>query len=336
MDIPSEIEARAIEWLIRLDAGSLSPQEQALFDAWLDSCARHHVVFLRTQAAWRRADQLKRLRPLDSSIDENLLETATRAWSRLRPSPWFITIAAACLTVVVMGAWFALQLRAGQVYDTAVGSMERIVLHDGSTLNLNTDTQVRVHFTPGRRRVVLSRGEALFEVAHDPDRPFEVRVDDTTVRAVGTAFSVRRREQQTIEVFVAAGRVAIVPDTAARAAAVPTLVAGDAATMNPDGVRIRKVSQDEIPRMLAWRSGRLWFERQRLADAVAEFNRYNLRRLAVADPAIADLRIGGAFDATDPEGFVEALERSFGIQAVPHRQAGELDEINLFRANVQQ
>jgi transmembrane sensor len=188
--------------------------------------------------------------------------------------------------------------------------------------------------------VVLERGEALFKVAHDATRPFDVQAAGTTVRAVGTEFSVRLREpnektqgQKDVEVLVKEGRVAIDPpkQQLERAAALPPSVsmlsAGETVTISASRVSVQKVADTDVDKKLSWTEGRLWFERQRLADVVAEFNRYNRRQMVIADPAIADLRIGGGFEATDPESFVAALERTFGIRAFP--EANDPDVIRL-------
>jgi transmembrane sensor len=162
-------------------------------------------------------------------------------------------------------------------------------------------------------------------------RPFDVQAAGTTVRAVGTEFSVRVREaresgggQKDIEVLVKEGRVAIDPgppkalDQARPVpAAVPTLSAGETVTISAKRLHVEKVDEADLTKKLSWTEGRLWFERQRLADVIAEFNRYNRRQMEIGDPAIADLRIGGGFEATDPESFIAALERTLGVRAVP-------------------
>jgi transmembrane sensor len=187
-----------------------------------------------------------------------------------------------------------------------------------------------VRLTADYRQVVLERGEALFKVAHDASRPFDVQAAGTTVRAVGTEFSVRVRDgreahggQQGVEVLVKEGRVAIDPPRKEleRAAALPpsvsTLSAGEAVIITAKRLHVEKVAEEEVNKKLDWTEGRLWFERQRLADVVSEFNRYNRRQMVIADPAIADLRIGGGFEATDPESFMAALEKTLGVRAFP-------------------
>lgn len=366
MSTASEFEAQAAAWLVRREDPDFSEQDRLAFEAWLAEDARHRAAFLRLETAWRRADRLGRLRPLDGQVDEDLLarspfvvrmdefaaREATRGLSteaatdgaigtseaEVAPTAgrrrWFVPAgiaAAIALLAVAVGAWFTLQRSDWQQFATDYGGFERIVLDDGSVVHLNTNSVMRVRFTPEHRQVVLDRGEALFKVAHETSRPFDVQAAGTTVRAVGTEFSVRVREaretggdHKDIEVLVKEGRVAIDPPaksipaaTTALPASVSTLSAGETVTISAKRLHVERVAEADLSRKLSWTEGRLWFERQRLADVVAEFNRYNRRQMVVADPAIADMRIGGGFEATDPDSFIAALERTLGVKAFP-------------------
>jgi transmembrane sensor len=237
--------------------------------------------------------------------------------------------------------WVTVGRSGWQVYKTEQGGFQRISLQDGSTAFLNTNSEIRVKLTAERREVVLSRGEALFTVAHDAHRPFDVTAADTVVRAVGTAFSVRLREQQQVDVIVTEGRVAIDPpddlldsklsQQQIDLPTLSTLAAGETVTVKARHLNVHKIAAEDLTRKLAWTQGRLWFDRVTLYEAVTEFNRYNRRQLLIDDPAIANLHIGGAFDATDLDSFVAALQ-SFGIRAFPTRtqlDEGESDAIRL-------
>ena len=386
MNTPSDFEAHAAAWLVRREASNFTAAEQVEFDAWANADPRHRAAYVRLEAAWRRADRLRGLKPLDGTVDEDLLarspfarleeypasaETkhspvgaasvpalqATSEDSLLdksairrvaadgfsvpaeeeqtaRPRRWLVPLATAALLALAgigVSFWLSTGRTDGwQRYATEYGALTRIVLADGSVVHLNTNSSLRARLSPNQREVVLERGEALFKVAHDESRPFDVQAGGTTVRAVGTEFSVRLREpnektsgQKDVEVLVKEGRVAIDPpkQKLERAASLPTSVsmlsAGETVTISATRVSVQKVAETDVDKKLLWTEGRLWFERQRLADVVAEFNRYNRRQMVIADPAIADIRIGGGFEATDPESFVAALERTFGIRAFP-------------------
>lgn len=375
MTTAPEIEAQAAAWLVKRDAGGLSAAEQAEFDAWLQADPRARAAYVRLELAWKRADGLRRLRPLDGDVDEDLLahspfdpvpmdeypaREGTGKTMELVPSPsravidaeivkrtprrrWAIGLAATAVVAIVCAGgliWRAYERTGWHEYTTDYGGLSRIVLDDGSVVNLNTNSLMRVQLTPELRHVVLERGEALFKVAHDKNRPFDVDAGTTTVRAVGTEFSVRVREPagpssggKDIEVLVKEGRVAIDPPKnnakpIERAAALPrsmsTLSAGEAVTITAKRVttelpqmQVQRVAEADVDRKLSWTEGRLWFERQTLKDVVAEFNRYNRRQMVIADPAIENLRIGGGFEATDPESFIAALEKTLGVRAFP-------------------
>jgi transmembrane sensor len=327
----SDIEAEASEWLIRLERDE-SDATKGEFEEWIAADPRNRATFVRVERTWRHADVLRKLRPLDGDVDENVLdkfgqpglipsapEKRRTPWLAVAASLVFLTISAITWVVVARSGW--------QVYRTDFGGFQRIALEDGSTALLNTNSEIRVKLSPKRREVVLSRGEALFTVAPETRRPFDVAAADTVVRAVGTAFSVRLRDQKQVDVIVTEGRVAIDPPDDSVDSKLPqpvalptlsTLAAGETATVKARHLNVRKIANDDMTRRLAWTQGRLWFDRVTLAEAVSEFNRYNRRQLVIDDPAIENLHIGGAFDATDLDSFVAALQ-SFGIRAFPTR-----------------
>lgn len=195
-------------------------------------------------------------------------------------------------------------------YRTAVGEQRVIRLADGSRLTLNTDSAVEVALDDDRRSVSLLRGEASFTVAHDPRRPFLVAADGVTLRAVGTAFNVRLRAQLT-EVTVTTGMVAINASDGDR-----LVPAGRAAVVRPGAIAVTQLADAAIDRRLAWRSGKLSFDGDTLAQAVEEFNRYRVSPMVIGDPALSGIRIGGTFRADGSAGFAQALQDSFGIRTV--------------------
>lgn len=339
-----DTEAVAAQWLIRLDADQ-SAAVRAEFAAWLAADPRNQAVFLRLERFWKHANHLRRLRPLDGLVDADLLSRFSPA-PPPEPSParkrWLVAgSAAACIALVAL-AFVSWEAAASREYRTDFGGFARIVLSDGSSVWLNTNSELRVRMTPWRREVLLRRGEALFTVAHDAGRPFDVQAQGARVRAVGTAFSVRLNSSA-VDVLVREGQIVIDPDESVQGLGVavpalprglPTVDAGERATVERHQVEIRKVASADVTRLLAWTQGRLMFDRTSLATAVTEFNRYNRRQLAIADPSLANVRIGGAFDATDPDSFVAAL-RTLGIQAFfSSHPSGDpsADVINLTRA----
>jgi transmembrane sensor len=229
-------------------------------------------------------------------------------------------LAASIAALAVVGAasgLYVLDRQSGDVYTTGVGEFHRISLDDGSTVALNTNSKVRVRYTDSARKVEVVRGEALFTVAKNPERPFDVAAGNTTVRAVGTAFSVRlygEGDDAQVDVVVSEGIVAINPPRK------ETYPAGTVATVRNGRIVATTMLPAEIVSKLAWTEGRLVFQGEKLIDVVKEINRYNPRQFEVADPDIASVRIGGTFVATDPDGFAKALERSLGIKSRPAKE----------------
>ncbi len=320
---PSETQTQAAAWLVRLDAEN-SAATLAQWRQWLSEDARHRAAYLRLENSWHHADCLKNLQPLDGTVDASVLETfpGTCTFPQKRPPPLrpevvYRTLAAAlALISLVLAAWLCIAKPNRGVHRTELGGFERVMLPDGSTILLNTNSEIRVRFNSRRRAIALIRGEALFHVAPDARRPFDVEAGDTTVSAIGTSFAVRLQAPRRIEVLVAQGRVAIDPQAAP--ARPSTLAANEDATIDAGSPpHVERMDAEGMARKLAWTQGNLWFEQQTLAGAVAEFNHYNRRKLVLADPAIATLRIGGSFEATDPDAFVTALQHVFAIRAFP-------------------
>ncbi|HEY3784277.1 MAG TPA: FecR domain-containing protein [Steroidobacteraceae bacterium] len=348
MSAADRISDEAADWLIRLETAS-TPGLWDGMQAWLDADPRHRAAFVRIRVAWHRVDALKNMRPLDGTVDSDLLararvtpssvaldgarplkgdrkhmprEAEARSWGR------WLAAASAAVAAGVM-AWLVGR-PSWRTYDTAVGGRDEVTLQDGSKVQLNTDTALRVRLTGRRRDVSLLRGEALFLVAHDPRRPFYVSAGHTLVRALGTEFAVRVRDESHIDVLVADGRVEVdeegLPQASGAAAGRPTEVsAGECAEAEQARIYVIPLQANELVRRLAWTSGHLSFQGESLEEATREFNRYNRLQLVIGDRSIARLQVGGIFLARDPVGFAAALQSSFGIQA-----ARSPDEIRLF------
>jgi transmembrane sensor len=305
---PELIETEASRWLAARDAGGSSFADPE-FDRWLEADIRHRVAFLRIESQWQRADRLRDLRPLDRDIDADLL----------RPRPavrhWPVALAASVVLATVVAVFIAVAQDFGwQHYETRIGDFSRIVLDDGSVVDLNTNSEIQVRLSGNKREVRLTRGEGRFQVAHDSTRPFTVSAAGAAVRAVGTAFTVRLRDSAQVDVLVSEGKVAIASEHVPRQ---PPLSAGEAAVVLPDSVSVSRVEPQQLESRLAWTTGRLEFRGETLGEAVAEFNRYNRRQLKLGHTSLALLRVGGTFNATDPDSFTAALASAFNLHVEP-------------------
>ena len=300
-----QVREEAANWISRRDGTMWSDADQSELDAWLAAAPEHMVAFLRAEAAWGRADRLVALRTAKTSrIAETLkdvLPTALRA-----------VAAAAVIAVVGVAARDYLTTTNQKTYTTPVGGRETITLVDGSQIALNTDTVLRMDLGGRERRVWLDKGEAYFHVTHNAQRPFRVFAGNRTVTDLGTRFSVRR-DTERFEVAVMEGKVAF--DAGVKPQDKPiALLPGDVAIATATNVSIVKKPSRALAESLGWQRGLLIFDNTTLADAVADFNRYNSEKLVVAK-SVARLPIVGTFRTNDVEAFARVTSQVFGLRA---------------------
>jgi transmembrane sensor len=257
----------------------------------------HRVAWLRLESVWSRADRLAAL----GSVE------AVR-----RGTPW-MRIAASLAAALVLGGGIAATgvLRPGHAYTTEIGGHSTVPLKDGTRVELNTDTRLRAAISAEKREVWLDKGEAYFEVAHDASRPFVVHAGARQVTVLGTKFSVRR-DGDKVEVAVVEGRVRVDPVREAHARTA-VLTRGDVAVAKGEATLLADRSVAKVENELSWREGMVVFDHSTLSDAVAEFNRYNRRKLVVEGDAAAKVRIGGSFEAENIDAFARLLKDAFGL-----------------------
>jgi transmembrane sensor len=215
-------------------------------------------------------------------------------------------VIAACLVAGLGLALALLGFHHGRsvTFETATGELRSIVLDDGSTVQLNAQSRLRVRFAEHERNVELLAGQALFQVAKDKARPFIVASGEARVRAVGTQFDVYRRKGGTT-VTVIEGQVTVMSNEAAaevhdgRGDAPPSLLsAGEQVTVVPRVAASPK--RANVAAATAWTQRHLVFESATLAEVAEEFNRYNRRPLVVEDAGLRDFHVSGVFSSADP------------------------------------
>jgi transmembrane sensor len=318
--------AEASAWFARQRVSPLSEADAAEFAGWLKADPANTAAWSDFERLWGRVEAVR-----DDPKILAIREEARRRAARRVGARYGRRFAAALAASVVLGAaiWWGLKERVEapdgvpvlahtsaaatapaltREASTQIGERALLVLADGSKVTLNTDSAVRADYTGRERRLTLVRGEAFFDVAKDPARPFIVTAGSRQVIAVGTAFNVRLQDQQ-VRVTLVEGTVRIVPTVKQRAPVV-TLEAGSALVTGPDG--IDRVESLDTARATSWRSGKLVFQGDRLADVVAEMNRYSRERLEIADPALEDRKVSGVFEPTEGHAFAKALE-AYGI-----------------------
>jgi transmembrane sensor len=323
------IEESASVWLARRDSGKWSDADQAGLSDWLRASTAHRVAYLRLEAAWAEAGRLKALGaglPLDhvpplGALGNNPFFKSAESGIALpsgapkkTPRRWPYALAASVLLCVVGAIAWRFYTPHNATYETIVGGLEAVPLADGSHMTLNSDSEVQVAVTAKERGVELNHGEAFFEVAKDPTRPFIVRAGHARVIAVGTQFSVRREGDQ-VDVVVIEGHVRVERDNQPAGAPPALLAPGDVARSDGQGVLVQEKPLPEAEAILSWRSGFLVFHDTPLKEAVTQFNRYNTRKIIIDDPKVGSLKIGGNFKSTNSEAFVRLIESGLPIRA---------------------
>lgn len=318
MTSSTQIERTAAAWLARRDGGRWSDRDQSRLDAWLCASTAHRVAFLRLESAWRQSDRLKALgaglpagtlpgrgqwapspflgqrepvneKPRAAPV---CAPKATQRGARL--GRYFGAAAVLLLAVSSTWTWRHLSAVEQTEYRSGLGELRLVPLADGSRATLSSDSRILVSLSHGERHIDLQQGEAFFDVARDPGRPFVVGAGARRAVAVGTRFAVRS-DASNLRVVVTEGIVRLETDPAPGQHPQPTtlLPAGSIALASSSGVLVRSGSVDEAEQQLNWRSGFLAFHDTPLAEAAAEFNRYNARKIVMGDAQVAAMRVGG-------------------------------------------
>jgi transmembrane sensor len=218
--------------------------------------------------------------------------------------------AAATVLVGICVAW--LMPDRPQHFQTKFGEQRSVLLDDGSRVTLNTASRIEVRWAKDHRRIRLVQGEALFDVAHDAARPFDVDAGNAVLRAVGTQFDVDRRPNRTT-VTVVEGLVAVIPANEQSGAQLPTLAASDRLVITGVGSHALERGTD-VSAATAWTQHRLIFEQRPLGEVAEEFNRYNRARIDVQDEQLRQERITGVFQPDDAASFLSFLSNIPGVR----------------------
>lgn len=359
----------AAAWAVRLEAGDLTAEENAALAEWLQESARHSSELLMATAILTTSIKLDKDRRID--VDA-LIERANRSVISLSDddgretvpgSPdrkdgirrfaqkflWAPGLAAAAALLIMVGVSFRLidfPADPGRFYTTERGELRSLTLEDGSVIHINTQSKLHVQFTKTARVLRLTEGEAMFEIAHDANRPFQVIAGDTVVQAVGTEFNVYRQDDK-IDVTVIEGKVAVLP--AEYLGAPPSaeqlalleqnvgaaedsseqpyltravLTVGQEATIFPDG-KISKVSMVDPSVRTSWLRRMLVFRNAPLSQVVREFNRYNGLQIHIYDPVLAETPLTAALRADNPQALLDLIVTSDGI-VLEHRGSNDV------------
>lgn len=312
----SIVHEEAARWLMRLGD---APNDAATFEAfedWRDAAPEHRQAFDDVQASWALfGDQAAA--PELLVLRRDALGRAGGAGRRrgfdLGRRGFAAGLAILAAAPLAYYGWRRLHPDAGQTLRTAIGEQRTVTLSDGSRVSLDANTLVKVAYSPALRLAEVVEGRAHFEVAKDKARPMKVRAGTRTVTALGTAFTVEHEGERVIVTLVE-GRVAVTETASAHGVTpppkelVPQQQLVFAANATP-----RMHEAVDVERAMAWREGKLVFDDESLADAVARMNNYSRVKIVVEDDPARTLRISGIFNAGDTPAFVEAVQSYFPV-----------------------
>lgn len=307
---PDVLRKEAAQWFARLNTKQVSAATLEAFRQWRKAPGRRDA-YAEIEAAWAQTAQAEGQPQVQAALRSALEKTNPQPWAvtpRRRGLAWGGLVAALGL-IVVVGIWRPAGPWPGfghETYATAVGEQRSLRLADGSRVWLDTDTRLSIHLAASRRDVTLHRGQAMFDVARDPARPFTVRAGETSVRALGTRFDVRRSGDQ-VRVTLVEGKVQVAQPRS------------EALTLSPGqqvlaADTLGRPTQVDLTSATSWTEGRIVFEAAPLHQAVAEVNRYSPRKIILDAPRAANDKVTGAFDSGDLDAFVLAVSQLHGLE----------------------
>lgn len=298
------IHARAVEWLLaREDNEDWSGADQAALDAWLNEAPEHLLAYWRAKSGWKRTEVLSALRPFRPQPKPE----PAHNWKRFRLAMVAASVAVIGIAGIIAANW---KTERYVTYSTALGGHKTLALGDGSEIELNTDTVVRLPKGVGRQ-VILEKGEAFFQVRHDDSNPFIVTTNSGRVVDLGTKFVIRQHNR-VVKVSLVEGRARFEGASQEGEKRSVVLDPGDVVLATADSVSLMKKPARELSNEMGWRHGMLIFRHKTLAEAADEFNRYNTEKIIV-DPSVAHLEIRGTFHTADVSLFARMTEKALGL-----------------------
>lgn len=309
------IEAEAAEWLVRLDDEESSPHDYAEFQKWRSQSEQHREAFERLSRDWGGFDRLQELNDYAVFVGQDTVAKFRKQGVSRRS---FMKYAASMVLAVGVAAIYSFFLPGNsQTYQTAVGERKSVELADGTIIELNTNSLVHSRYSRSTREIRLLRGEAYFEVAHDPSRPLSVHAGQGIVTVHGTAFTVHMRDER-VDVVVSEGHVTLsIQDSLApeQVTVVAEMKAGQDAALHQEKVEyLRDLDLEELTRKLSWRNGILSFKGEALSDVIADMSRYTDFIIEINDDELKKLPVDGYFRVGEIDTMIEALEIMADLQ----------------------
>lgn len=299
------VREEAAAWLLRTTAPDWNAELQKQLNDWLSVSEFHRAAYWRLEAAWTEAARLAAIRPSKPDRAQSRQALIRRA---------FRAIAAVTVVAVTgIGGYRLYSHPHVTVYATPVGGHRTLTFPDGTIIELSTNTEIGIGNDLTRREAWLTKGEAFFQIAHNPDRPFVVTVGDHKVTDLGTKFLINRNGKR-IEVALLEGRARVETINANGPLRSTELTPGEVAVATADAMSVTRRPVAKLSVELSWRKGLLIFDGTTLADAVSEFNKYNVEQIVIRDPSILKLRVNGTFPVHARQEFADVAHAVFGLR----------------------
>ena len=318
------ISSEAASWVAQIDSGDMTPADRKALREWCARSPAHMEVLRRYAGFWIELDDIleENFQASQKSRTPVTLGTLLGALFAQKPR-WTVAAGLSVSMLLVFSlviAVFDPALEKQTIsYEVTQGERRIVTLNDGSTMHLNAGTIAETTVSDEERTVRLIQGEAYFNVVSDEGRPFLVKAGLSQVKVVGTAFSVRVDEGDTI-LHVEEGKVQFLPISLGTIASddvdienSPLIVAGQAATLSATTSEVQIIDSVDIERQLSWREGLLVFQGETLDQVIEEVSRYTDVSIVISDASLRNTRIGGTFQTGEIEPLLGALEASFGI-----------------------
>jgi transmembrane sensor len=331
-EIKEAIQEQACLWISKMDRG-LTQAEKDDFKSWTQQSPHHRETLFKFAALWDDLsvlNELSALFPLEKQKNKHIFKNRFAKYA---------IAASFIITVLFTGSlYLEQQLNFNTVkqqyveiknLSTVVGQQSSFSLSDGSIIQLNTNSLVKINFSRNKRLLTLVRGEARFEVAKDKTRPFTVVSGTKSFTALGTIFNVQKNSNRDMELVVTEGRVLITKanqllDSIAKqiytlpAQKLPGVLvtSGEKAVIEKNIEEpVQKVSLDQVQTDLAWQQGMLIFKGEPLSEALKEVSRYTATHFEIADSELATIKVAGYFKAGDVNGLLQSLSNNFNIHS---------------------
>lgn len=304
---------KAIAWFSRLHSGDATAAEHRRFRAWCARSQAHAQAFDQISALWDDLDGLDVRAETERTKEKAVGKDLTRQQPLHRGQEHGVarrSAALIALLLILLGGTIWLPdaaTRLGSDYYTEIGEQKTLTLADGSTVYLDTDTALSVDFLQHARRLVLHQGRALFVIAADKTRPFEVDLAGVEVRALGTVFEVYNKPNEVVvTVLESAVRVSS-NGTAVR------LTPGQQIHYRTE-TGLSEVESVNLAQVAAWRRGKLVFNNRPLGEVIDEVNRYRAGTIIILDQRLRTSLVSGIFDIRDPDTVLQALQDTLPIR----------------------